>query len=240
MAGLVTNALVIRRADYADYDRMITLFTPEYGRIEAIVRGCKRPKSPLMNAAEPFCAGEYQLYHSKERYSVSQCQITDSFYNIREDYDRLIHGVYWLNLLDAAVVPEMPQPTLFMTSLRALAFLNYSDLPPEMLTMAFEMHYMAQLGMRPLMHQCVKCGRPVEGDARFDMERGGAVCPNCYSDAPFISHGARRILMKLPGTKFDQVRLLEDNENWPEAARIFRKYVRLKVERHGKSEPELP
>ena len=86
MAGLVTHGLVIRRADYADYDRMITLFTPQHGRIDAIVRGCKRPKSPLMNAAEPFCAGEYQLYHSKDRYSVSQCQITDSFYNIREDY----------------------------------------------------------------------------------------------------------------------------------------------------------
>lgn len=239
MAGLVTNGLVIRRADYADYDRMITLFTPDHGRIDAIVRGCKRPKSPLMNAAEPFCAGEYQLYHSKERYSVSQCQITDSFYNIREDYDRLMHGVYWLNLLDAAAMPDMPAPTLFMMSLRALAFLNYSDLPPQMLTMAFEMHYMAQLGMRPLMHLCVNCGRPVDGGARFDMERGGAVCSNCHSDAPWVTNGARRILMKLPGTKFDQVRLLEGNENWPEAARIFRKYVRMKVERYGKMEPEL-
>ena len=107
MAGLVTDGLVIRRADYGDYDRMITLFTPEHGRIDAIVRGCKRPKSPLMNAAEPFCAGEYQLYHSRERYSVSQCQITDSFYDIREDYEKLTHGVYWLNLLDAAAMPEI-------------------------------------------------------------------------------------------------------------------------------------
>jgi DNA repair protein RecO (recombination protein O) len=240
MSGLVTHGLVIRRADYSDYDRMITLFTPEHGRIDAIVRGCKRPKSPLMNAAEPFCAGEYQLHRTKDRYSVSQCQITDSFYEIRQDYDKLMHGVYWLNLLEAAAMPDMPAPTLFMVALRALAFLNYSDLPPQMLTMAFEMHYMAQQGMRPMMHQCVNCGRPVEGDARFDMERGGAVCPACQSDAPFISHGARRILMKLPGTKFDQVRLLEGNENWVEAARIFRKYIRLKVDRYGKMEPELP
>lgn len=240
MSGLVTHGLVIRRADYSDYDRMITLFTPEHGRVDAIVRGCKRPKSPLMNAAEPFCAGEYQLYHSKDRYSVSQCQITDSFYNIREDYDKLTHGVYWLNLLDIAVMPDMPAPTLFMTALRALAFLNYSDLPPTMLTMAFEMHYMAQLGMRPMMHQCVKCGRPVDGDARFDMERGGVVCNQCPSTAAWVSHGARRILMKLPGTKFEQVQLLEGNEHWQEAARVFRKYIRMKVERYGKLEPELP
>ena len=240
MSGLVTHGLVIRRADYSDYDRMITLFTPQHGRVDAIVRGCKRPKSPLMNAAEPFCAGEYQLYHSKDRYSVSQCQITDSFYNIREDYDKLMHGVYWLNLLELAVMPDMPAPTLFMTTLRALAFLNYSDLPPAMLTMAFEMHYMAQLGMRPMMHQCVKCGRPVDGDARFDMERGGVVCNQCPSTAHFVSHGARRILMKLPGTKFEQVQLLQGNEHWQEAARVFRKYIRMKVDRYGKMEPELP
>lgn len=240
MAGLVTDGLVIRRADYGDYDRMITLFTPEHGRIDAIVRGCKRPKSPLMNAAEPFCAGEYQLYYSRERYSVSQCQISDSFYDIREDFDRLTHGVYWLNLLDAAIVPDMPAPTLFMMSLRALAFLNYSDLPPQLLTMAFELHYMTQLGLRPLMHQCVICGRPVEGDARFDMERGGAVCLNCHSDAPEVSNGARRILMKLPGTRFEQVRLLEGHESWPEAARLSRRYVHIKMERRGRMEPELP
>ena len=143
-------------------------------------------------------------------------------------------------MLDAAALPDMPAPTLFMIALRALAFLNYSELPPPLLTMAFEMHYMAQQGLRPMMHQCVICGRPVDGDARFDMERGGAVCLSCHSDAPRISHGARRIVMKLPGTKFDQVRLLDGNESWPEAARLFRRYVRLKIDRHGRSEPELP
>ncbi|MBQ7887076.1 MAG: DNA repair protein RecO, partial [Clostridia bacterium] len=62
MASLSTPALVIRRADYSEYDRMVTLFTPDYGRIDAVARGCKRPKSPLLNASEPFTSGEFQLY----------------------------------------------------------------------------------------------------------------------------------------------------------------------------------
>ena len=66
MATLNTSALVIRRADYSDYDRMVTLFTPEYGRIDAIARGCRRPKSPLVNAVEPFTSGEYQLFSFDE------------------------------------------------------------------------------------------------------------------------------------------------------------------------------
>ena len=93
MAALTTDALVLRHADYADYDRMVTLFTPEYGRIDAVARGCRRPKSPLVNAVEPFTSGEYQLYSRKERYSIDQCQIKESFYELRTDYDRLVHGV---------------------------------------------------------------------------------------------------------------------------------------------------
>ena len=44
MPALNTPALVIRRADYSDYDRMVTLFSPEHGRIDAIARGCRKQK----------------------------------------------------------------------------------------------------------------------------------------------------------------------------------------------------
>ena len=54
MPLLTTAALVLRRADYGDYDRMVTLLTPAHGRLDAVARGCRRPKSPLTNAAEPF------------------------------------------------------------------------------------------------------------------------------------------------------------------------------------------
>ena len=75
MGLIVTPALVVRRADYSDYDRMVTLFSPDIGRIDAIARGCRRPKSPLVNAVEPFTSGEFQLYERRERYTLEQCQI---------------------------------------------------------------------------------------------------------------------------------------------------------------------
>ena len=62
MPVLTIPALVLRRADYSDYDRMVTLFSPEMGRVDAIARGCRRPKSPLVNAVEPFTSVEFQLY----------------------------------------------------------------------------------------------------------------------------------------------------------------------------------
>ena len=229
MAAVSTPALVLRRADYSDYDRMVTLFSPQLGRVDAIARGCRRPKSPLLNACEPFTSGEFQLYQRGERFTLEQCQISESFFELRMDYDRLTHGVYWLKLLEATVMPDVPMEDLFLISLRALAHLNYSQLAPELLTMAFEMHLMAQLGYAPRVDTCMRCGRAIDGDARFDADRGGCVCLNCPSSAPRITHGARRIMLKLPRTRYDQVRLLDGHPDWPEAARLFRRYVETRV-----------
>lgn len=240
MAGLSTAALVLRHSDYADYDRMVTLFSPEYGRIDAIARGCRRPKSPLVNAVEPFTSGDFQLYFRKERFSIDQCQIKESFYELRTDYDRLLHGVYWLKLLDVTVMPEVPAPDLFLITLRALAHLNYSDLPPEMLTMAFEMHLMAQFGFAPRADACVRCGRPIDSHCGFDPYAGGTVCSSCEPHAAFLSNGARRVIFKLPRTKFDAVSHLEGYPDWPEAARHFRRFMEIKMPSAAKFAPPLP
>lgn len=229
MGLIVTPALVIRRADYSDYDRMVTLFTPDMGRIDAIARGCRRPKSPLVNAVELFTSGEYQLYERRDRYALEQCQISEDYYALRTDYDRLRHGAYWLRLLDAAILPDTPARPLFIMTLRALAHLNWGDLPQELVTAAFEMHFMALNGFAPRMDACIRCGRPIDGDARFDAAQGGAVCLDCPSAAARISNGARRIMMKCPRTHFDRFQLLDGHPDWPEAARHVRNYVNLKM-----------
>ena len=134
MASFSTPALVLRRSDYSDSDRMVTLFTPEHGRIDAIARGCRKPRSPLMNCCEPFVSGEFQLRQRGERVAIEQCQISGSCFELRGDYERLRHGAYWLRLLDACVMQDVPMPVLFIIALRALAHLNYAELPPELMT----------------------------------------------------------------------------------------------------------
>ena len=146
--------------------------------------------------------------------------------------------MYWLKLLECAVMPEEANPELFMMALRALAHLNYSDLPPELLTMAFEMHLLASLGYAPRMDACAQCGKPIDGDARFDVALGGAVCLNCPSSAPKVTNLARRIMMKVPRTKYDQVALLIDHPEWKDAARLYRGYINRRLHQE-KFAPEL-
>ena len=96
------------------------------------------------------------------------------------------------------------------------------------------MHLMAQLGFSPRMDACVRCGRPIAGDARFDASLGGArsACRARRARRAW-SNGARRIMMKLPRTQFEKAPLVVERPEWPEAARLFRGYVdrRLRQEK---------
>jgi len=238
---LTTDAIVLNRVDYRDYDRMVTLFSPEHGRIDAVARGCKKPTSPLMNSAEMFCAGQYTLNLSGGRYTITQCEIKDCFLALRYDYDRLLHGIYWLSLADAAALPDQPAPEIFMLLLKALAHLCYSELDARMLTACFEMRYMPLMGFRPMVDQCVICGAKVDGEARFDEEKGGVVCLRCPSHAPRISAGARRILYKAPLTDYLVVPKLEGHPDWEEAARLYRPFVERRIERRFRqAAPDVP
>ncbi len=187
MAQIVTNAIVLRRADYRDNDRMITLFSPTLGRIDALCRGCRRQKSPLMAASELFCAGEYVLYTARDRTTVVSCQVTDTYYALRGDYERLSHGMYALELCAAAVQPDQENERLFLLLLRALAHLCYGDVPPRRVTAVFLMGLVSLMGFRPQVARCARCGEavlpskapPGAPAASFDPETGGVICPSC-------------------------------------------------------------
>ena len=187
MAQIVTHAIVLRRADYRENDRMITLFSPTMGRIDALCRGCRRQKSPLMAASELFCSGEYVLYQTSERATVVSCSVTDTYYALRSDYERLSHGMYMLELCSAAVQPAQENERLFLLLLRSLAHLCYGEVDARRVTAVFLMGMTSLLGFRPQVGRCAKCGTPVlqnrVGDdtliAAFSPEHGGVLCPGC-------------------------------------------------------------
>jgi len=187
MPQILTNAIVVRRADYRENDRMITLFSPTLGRIDALCRGCRRQKSPLMAASELFCSGEYVLYQSGERTTVVSCAVTDTYYPLRSDYERLSHGMYCLELCAAAIQPAQENERLFLLLLRSLAHLCYGEIEPRRVTAVFLMGMTSLLGFRPQVGRCARCGTPIlQGEAReetliaaFSPEQGGVLCPGC-------------------------------------------------------------
>lgn len=181
MPHITTQAIVLRHADYREHDRMLTLFSPTLGRVEALCRGCKKMGSPLLNCSEWFAFGEYVLYTGKGRMTVVSCNLTESFYPLRSDWDKLKYATYMLSVCEAMVQPNEANVYLFTLLCRSLSRLCYQERPALAVTAAFLLHGAAISGYRPRLSHCVKCGRRLEEREirHFDPEDGGLVCPEC-------------------------------------------------------------
>ena len=188
MPSETMQAIVLRYANYRDHDRMLTLLSPQNGRVDVLARGCRRPKSPLLAASELFVHGEFVLFRTNDRYTLSSCALTDSFYGLRLDPYRLTCATYLLGLAQAAAQPDQPAEELYALLLKGLYHLTYAEDEPALAVVStFLLLYANAIGYRPRMNHCVRCGRLLALDqgARMDIEAGGLCCYNCARGEQF-------------------------------------------------------
>ena len=180
MGAFSAEGIVLRHADYRENDRMLTLLTPR-GRVDALCRGCKRPKSPLLPASEVFALGNYELVSAKAHVIVSACLLRDSFYPLRMDFDKLAVAAYMANICEATVQPDENAQRPFLLLARALGYLSYQDYAPRAVLTAFLLHYAVAMGYKPRLNHCVVSGEAIEpgAGALFDIEQGGVLSPAC-------------------------------------------------------------
>lgn len=185
MPYINSQALVLHRANYRENDRMLTLFSPELGRVDALCRGCRKPNSPLLTAAELFTLGEYVFFEGKGRKIVQSCNVIESFYPLRLDYQRLSHAALMAAACLKAIQPDEPMGHLFILLARSLRRLAFEEVPAEAVSAAFLLHFVTIIGFKPRLNHCVRCGKTMgEEGAYLPVEEDGVCCLACGKDAP--------------------------------------------------------
>ena len=242
MPSETLRAIVLRHANYRDHDRMLTLFSPQQGRVDALSRGCRRPKSPLLAASEVFVQGEFVLFRSGERYTLSSCAIDDTYYPLRLEPYRLTCASYLLGLCQAAVQPGEAAPGLFALLLTGLCHLAYQERElPLSVTTAFLLLYADVIGYRPRLNHCAHCRAPVDSTqgGLLDVEAGGLVCPACADKTAY-----RLTAAQVAWIRAVLARGLEEEESLlTDVADLFivlRRYVESRLEASIKGSGLLP
>ncbi|MBO2516554.1 MAG: DNA repair protein RecO [Clostridiales bacterium] len=232
MASLTIQGIVLRRADYKENDRMLTLLTP-LGKKDALCRGCKRPTSPLLNAAECFAMGEYVLYSGQGRATVTSCQLNETFYPLRGDYDRLRAGAYMLNLCDATAQEGEKCPEMFTLLARSLFRLAYTQRNIDVIVAGFLLHFAAVNGYMPRLGHCVSCGAEVTDPRLFDPENGGVLCPACstsFTVAAPLRPGQKQWMEQVLRVGIDKYPAADEDP----PVELLKKYIALRIERNIK------
>ncbi len=179
---LPTQGVVLRYTNFKEADRMITLLSPELGKISVLARGCRKAKSRFLTATELFCYGEYVLYRRGDFHIMTQATVLDSFYDIRNDINKLIYSSYVLDLTEEVASPGQEDNHLFYLLLQTLSYLSYSDLNPQDITHFYEIKLMDHLGYRPILDKCMICGSETK-PFYLDVRQGGLICAACHKES---------------------------------------------------------
>jgi DNA repair protein RecO (recombination protein O) len=182
MASEKTRAIVIRSVDFSESSAILTLFTEDFGKIGAMAKGARRPKSPFEGALDLLSLVRIVFLHktSDALDLVTEAKLERRFRSAQRDLARLYAGYYVAELLTELTEPGDPHRELFHAADRALLALD-ENAPLLETMLRFELATLRLVGHLPSLDQCVVCGRPVESDKRvpFGMTSGGVLCEEC-------------------------------------------------------------
>ena len=124
---LKTNAIVLQSIDYKDNDKLLTLFSPELGRITAGARGVKKNTAKLAFSAQPFCFAEYVLAQKNGRYTVTGAYLHESFFSLRYDIVRFYAACAATEVCLAILMENERYDGLFIGLIECLKSLSLAE-----------------------------------------------------------------------------------------------------------------
>jgi DNA repair protein RecO (recombination protein O) len=242
------QAIVLRRTDHGEADRLLTLFTPERGKIRANAKGARKPSSRKSGHVELFTHVDLMLAKGQQIDVVTQADTIDAFIALRDNLDRVSYAYYLLELVDKFSEEETENHPVFDLLLRALGWLGDQATKPDLLARFFELRLLQYVGYRPQLFSCVNCGKIIEPiENYFSAEAGGVLDPDCVAtqrekiagharDAQVISLNALKVLRYLQTREWETVRVLNLNADvLSEVEILLQRYIGHHLERNLKS-----
>ena len=206
------DALVLRASDWGEYDKIVTLFTAERGKLSAALKGVKRAGAKLKFAAQPFCFGEFVLVEKAGRRTVISASMHDGFYALREDICCFYAAAVVAEACDKLLYEGMVSPELFLAAVRSLEELsalaeranplqtaknapnspqNAQNAPFEdgksgssFVLLKFLLSALKEAGYPVTAQNCPHCGEELFGRMRFDVASGAFGCEACGGGVP--------------------------------------------------------
>ncbi len=172
------RGLIIRTVDIKETDRLVTIFTEEYGALTALARGARSLKSRKLAASMQFCYGRYVLYKQGDKYSIKEAELIENFFDIRQSIEGLALANYICEVLSFVTVEEADQDLLRL-SLNSLYAISKGMHSVEKIKAAFEIRAISILGFMPSVLSCHNCDEK-NGDFFFDIMGGIIECRSCH------------------------------------------------------------
>ncbi|MBO5892071.1 MAG: DNA repair protein RecO [Oscillospiraceae bacterium] len=178
---LTTPGLVLRVTDYNDRDSLLTLLTPNYGKLTVKARGLRRKNSPLTAPCQLLAYGDFTLFEYRGSYSINEAASVELFQQLRRDLPKLSLGIYFAQVTEVLSQEDLPSPELLSLVLNCLHMLT-QNASEQKIKAVFELRAACYAGYMPDLSGCHLCGSDTPD--YFDLSAGVLECSRCRSFEP--------------------------------------------------------
>jgi DNA repair protein RecO (recombination protein O) len=185
-----TEAVVLRRQDLGEADRLLSVYSLDFGKLRLIAKGVRRPGSRKSGHLEPFTRVQLLLARGRELDIITQAEAIETFPKLRDDLVRLGQAAYVIELIDRFTLDRDSNQALYRLLIHTLERLAAQSKSAGAI-LHFQLRLLEKVGYRPEVFRCVGCGEELRPqDQYFSMNEGGVLCPDCGTD--------RREVLRIP------------------------------------------
>lgn len=169
MRQLRTSAIILRRIDYGEADRILTLITPDAGKLSLIAKGVRRIKSKIAGGIELFSTSEISYIPGRGSVgTLVSARLQRHYGDITKNIERTMLGYELIKLLDK-VTEDEPEPEYYDLLEEAFEALNDSTISIDLVRLWFNAQLLRQAGFTPNLQRLVE-GTKLEATARYEFD----------------------------------------------------------------------
>jgi DNA repair protein RecO (recombination protein O) len=234
-----TPAIIIKKTRLGEADRILTLYTPELGKIQGIAKAVRRPKSKLSGHLELLIYSQVTLARGKNIDTIIGSQTINSFIPIRNNLNLISYACYIIEILNQFTAEDHPDRGMFDLLLNTLERLCTSS-NPGLLMRYFEINLLKKAGYKPELDRCVLCRNELQAGSTFSPSAGGMLCPACQHHSShygyLVSLKGLQMMQTVQSYDWDSIAAMQtEEETLDELEKIMRRYMRYLLDRDIKS-----
>lgn len=221
-----TEAIVIKERDLGEADKLFTLYTKDFGKIEVLGKGIRKIKAKLRGGLQILNYISLEFVEGKNFYIATDAILKNSFSVIKSNIKKFRSGLYIAALMDKLLKGQERDNkiwNLFFKTLNTLSF--YPSFPSDsqgfnfpiysLILRYFEWNLVSLLGLKPELYYCVGCESKIKTGRFFFSAREGGIldqkCQNKDKKAIEISRDSIKVLRLIISQKEEILRRLKIN-----------------------------
>lgn len=216
------QAFVLAETEKGEADKILTLFSKEFGRIEVLAKAIRKMQSKLRGDIPLFSICEIQFIQGKSFKTLTGAILINSFENLKKDLERLKIAYKIADVFVRLVKPPQQDEKIWSLLKEVFEYLNNPQLNIEDLRITYSYFFwrlLAILGYQPELYSCLDCQEQLKPESLGFSAKGGVVCELCWQKndilvAP-IQADTIKILREISKRNLKELKLIKlDLEHW--------------------------